>query len=49
MSALEFSARWVDHVSERYEVRVRYAGPYAMRRRVWWRRRGIELARVSTE
>ena len=26
MTALEFIARWVDHVPERYEVRVRYAG-----------------------
>jgi hypothetical protein len=26
MTALEFLARWVDHVPERYEVRVRYAG-----------------------
>jgi hypothetical protein len=47
MSVLEFLARWVDHVPERYEVRVRYAGAYATRRRVWWRRRGIELARRS--
>ena len=44
MAALEFLARWVDHVPERYEVRVRYAGAYATRRRVWWRRRGVELA-----
>jgi hypothetical protein len=44
MTALEFLARWVDHVPERYEVRVRYAGAYATRRRVWWRRRGVELA-----
>ena len=29
---------------ERYEVRVRDAGAYATRRRVGWRRRGIELA-----
>ena len=43
MSALEFIARWVDHVPERYEVRVRYAGAYATRRRVGWRRRGVEL------
>jgi len=49
MSALEFLARWVDHVPERYEVRVRYAGAYATRRRVWWRRRGIELARARRE
>jgi hypothetical protein len=46
MTALEFIARWVDHVPERYEVRVRYAGAYATRRRVWWRRRGVELARA---
>jgi len=39
-SALEFIARWVDHVPERYEVRVRYCGAYATRRRVWWHRRG---------
>jgi hypothetical protein len=44
MTALEFIARWVDHVPEHYEVRVRYAGAYATRRRVWWRRRGVELA-----
>ena len=43
-SALEFIARWVDHVPERYEVRVRYCGAYATRRRVWWRRRGVVLA-----
>src|SRR5439155_6866649 len=47
MTALEFVARWVDHVPERYEVRVRYAGAYATRRRVWWRRRGVVLARTS--
>jgi hypothetical protein len=49
MTALEFIARWVDHVPERYEVRVRYASAYATRRRVWWRRRGIVLARASGE
>jgi len=43
MAALEFIARWLDHVPERYEVRVRYAGAYATRRRVWWRGRGVEL------
>ena len=32
----------MDHVPERSEVRVRYAGAYATRRRVWWRRRGVE-------
>ena len=49
MAALEFLARWVDHVPERYEVRVRYAGAYATRRRVWWRRRGVVLARSRGE
>ena len=49
MTALEFLARWVDHVPERYEVRVRYAGAYATRRRVWWRRRGVVLVRTSDE
>jgi len=43
-SALEFIARWVDHVPDRYETRVRYYGAYATRRRVWWQRRGISLA-----
>ena len=47
MMALEFLARWVDHVPERDEVRVRDAGAYATRRRVWWRRRGIVLACAS--
>jgi hypothetical protein len=49
MGALEFIARWVDHVPERYEVRVRYAGAYATRRRVWWGRRGVWLARSRAE
>ena len=44
LSALEFLARWVDHVPDRYETRVRYYGAYATRRRVWWQRRGISLA-----
>jgi hypothetical protein len=43
LSALEFLARWVDHVPERYETRVRYYGAFATKRRVWWRRRGIVL------
>ena len=47
MTALEIIARWVDHVPERYEVRARYAGAYATRRRVWWRRRGVVLAGAS--
>ncbi|MBI5709229.1 MAG: transposase [Candidatus Eisenbacteria bacterium] len=48
-SVLEFIARWVDHVPERYEVRVRYCGAYATRRRVWWHRRGVTLARARDE
>lgn len=48
-SALEFIARWVDHVPERYEVRVRDSGANAMRRRVGWRRRGVRRAGVSRE
>ena len=48
-SALEFIARWVDPVPGRYEVTVRYAGAYATRRRVWWRRRGVVLAGASGE
>jgi hypothetical protein len=43
LSALEFVARWVDHVPERYETRIRYYGAFATKRRVWWRRRGIVL------
>ncbi len=38
MAALEFLARWADHVPERYEVRVRFAGAFATRRRVSRRR-----------
>jgi len=49
LSALEFLARWVDHVPERYEVRVRYSGAYATRRRVWWQRRGVTLAQAHGE
>jgi hypothetical protein len=48
-TALEFIARWVDHVPERYAVRVRCSGAYATRRRVWWQRRGVTLARTSGE
>ena len=52
--ALEFLARWVDHVPDAYETRVRYYGAYATRRRVWWRGGGGVLvdapaATVSTE
>ena len=43
-SALEFIARWVDHVPDAQETRVRDYGAYATRRRVWWQRRGISLA-----
>ncbi len=39
--ALEFLARWVTHVPDHYETRVRYYGAYATRRRLWWRRRGV--------
>ena len=44
MSALEFIARGLEQVPERYETRVRYYGAYATRRRVGWQRRGIVLA-----
>lgn len=43
-AALEFVARLVDHIPGRGEVRVRYYGAYASRRRGWWRRRGVVLA-----
>ena len=46
-SALEFIARWLDHVPDRYETRVRYYGAYATRRRIRWQRRGISLASVA--
>ena len=42
MSALEFLARWVDHVPGRYETRMRSYGAFATKPRVWWRRRGVE-------
>ena len=48
MSALEIIARWLEHVPERYETRVRYYGAYATRRRVCWRRRGIVLAGAAS-
>ena len=41
MDALEFLARWVTHVPDHYETRVRYYGAYATRRRLWWQRRGV--------
>jgi hypothetical protein len=43
-AALEFLARLVDHIPGKGEVRVRYCGVYASRRRGWWRRRGVVLA-----
>ena len=46
MTALEFLARWADHVPGRYETRVRYYGAFASKRRVWWRRRGVVLVRA---
>ena len=49
LGALEFIARWLDHVPERYPVTVRSAGAYATRRRVGWRRRGVVLARARGE
>ncbi len=36
----------MDHVPQRYEVRVRYSGAYATRLRVWWHRRRVVLART---
>ena len=44
-SALEFIARWVDHVPDAQEIPVRTYGAYVTRRSVWWQRRGISLAR----
>jgi hypothetical protein len=41
LSALEFLARWVTHVPDHYETRVRYYGAYATRRRLWWQRCGV--------
>jgi len=43
-AALEFLARLVDHIPGKGEVRVRYYGAYASRRRAWWRQRGVVLA-----
>jgi hypothetical protein len=47
LSALEFLARWVNHVPERYETRIRYYGAFATRRRVWWRARGVVQVPVA--
>jgi hypothetical protein len=41
LDALEFLARWVHHVPDHYETRVRYYGAYATRRRLWWQRCGV--------
>jgi hypothetical protein len=49
MSALEFLARWVDHVPVRYETRIRYYSAYATRRRVWRRRRVRSPVRQSPQ
>ena len=43
MAAVEFVARLVQHIPGKGEVRVRYYGAYASRRRGWWRRRGVVL------
>ena len=48
-SALEFLARRVDHIPAKGEVRVRYCGAYASRRRGWRRRRGVVLAGTGHE
>lgn len=48
-AALEFLARRVDHIPAKGEVRVRYYGAYASRRRGWWRRRGVVLAGMRHE
>lgn len=49
MEAVEFLARLVDHIPAKGEVRVRYYGAYASRRRGWWRRRGVVLAGAEPE
>jgi hypothetical protein len=48
-AAVEFLARLVDHIPAKGEVRVRYYGAYASRRRGWWRRRGVVLAGAGHE
>ena len=48
-AAVEFLARLVDHIPAKGEVRVRYYGAYASRRRGWWRRRGVVLAGARHE
>ena len=49
LAAVEFLARLVDHIPAKGEVRVRYYGAYASRRRGWWRRRGVVLAGAGHE
>ena len=48
-AAVEFLARLVDHIPAKGEVRVRYYGACASRRRGWWRRRGVVLAGTGLE
>ena len=48
-AAVEFLARVMDHIPAKGEVRVRYYGAYASRRRGWWRRRGVVLAGAGPE
>jgi hypothetical protein len=48
-AAMEFLARLVQHIPAKGEVRVRYYGAYASRRRGWWRRRGVVLAGAGQE
>jgi hypothetical protein len=48
-TAVEFVARLVDHIPGKGEVRVRYYGAYASRRRGWWRRRGVVLVGAEPE
>ena len=48
-AALEFLARLLQHIPGKGEVRVRYYGAYASRRRGWWRQRGVVLAGAGRE
>ncbi len=49
MAAVAFVARLVQHIPGKGEVRVRYYGAYASRRRGWWRRRGVVLVGAGQE
>ena len=49
MAAVEFVARLVQHIPGKGEVRVRYYGAYASRRRGWWRRSGVVLVAAGQE